>query len=202
MATNVGDWNSPDDHTTELRRLGNHAAGFERRLDHDAYSASVSWKDEATVDRRDEHRFDLVTGELELAFVCSFSPDEAAEPPEPAFERTRQTCAEHWPAFWRTGAAIDLSESDDPRWEELERRAVLSQYVMAVNAAGSAPPQESGLVNNTWHGKLHLEMTLWNGLHFALWGREHLFEDWFEWFLEPGVPDRWTVRTEGLRPTE
>ncbi len=189
MATNVGDWDSPDDHATELRRLGDDAVGFERTLDDDAYSAALAWEGEAAVERRGDHRYALVPeGSSELSFVCSFSPDGSAEPPEPTFGGTRRTCAEHWPAFWRTGAAVDLSESDDPRWEELERRAVLSQYVMAVNAAGSSPSQESGLVNNTWFGKFHLEMTLWNGLHFALWGREYLLEGWLDWFLETGLP--------------
>lgn len=189
MATNVGDWTRPEAHDTSMRRLGADAVGFERRLNEDAYSVALHWEDGAAIDQQGEHRFDLTsTGGSELAFVCAFSPSETAERSEPTFDRTQRICAEHWPAFWRSGAAIDLSESDDPRWEELERRVVRSQYVMAVNAAGSAPPQESGLASNTWYGKLHLEMTLWHGLQFALWGREYLLEGWFDWFLETGLP--------------
>jgi hypothetical protein len=42
---------------------------------------------------------------------------------------------------------------------------------MKVNEAGSLPPQESGLVNNGWFGKFHLEMYFWHAAHWALWNR-------------------------------
>ena len=73
-----------------------------------------------------------------------------------------------WAEFWRSGAAIDLSQSTDNRWKELERRVVLSQYLMKINEAGSYPPQESGLVNNGWYGRFHFEMIWWHGVHYAL----------------------------------
>ena len=41
--------------------------------------------------------------------------------------------------------------------------------LMAVNEAGSLPPQESGLVNNGWNGKFHMEMYWWHAAHYALW---------------------------------
>ncbi len=64
--------------------------------------------------------------------------------------------------------------STDPRAAELERRVVLSQYLMALNGAGEVPPQEEGLFSNSWNGKFHLEMHPWHAGHFALWNRpEH-----------------------------
>jgi hypothetical protein len=42
---------------------------------------------------------------------------------------------------------------------------------MAVNEAGSTPPQESGLVNDGWYGKFHMEMYWWHAAHYALWNR-------------------------------
>jgi hypothetical protein len=89
----------------------------------------------------------------------------------PDAEATFAACRQKWPAFWQSGGAIDLSESRDPRWHELERRIVLSQYLMAVNEAGSLPPQESGLVNNGWYGRFHMEMIWWHAAHWALWNR-------------------------------
>ena len=80
--------------------------------------------------------------------------------------------AEAWERFWKSGAAIDLSGSKDPRWRELERRIVLSQYVLRLNESGLFPPQESGLVNNGWFGRYHWEMIWWHGAQFALWGRQ------------------------------
>ena len=60
--------------------------------------------------------------------------------------------------FWEEGAAVDFSHCTDPRAKELERRVVLSQYLLAIQCAGSTPPQETGLTYNSWFGKYHLEM--------------------------------------------
>jgi hypothetical protein len=69
-----------------------------------------------------------------------------------------------------------LSGSKDPRWFELERRIVLSQYLTAIQDAGENPPAETGLTYNTWEGKFHLEMHFWHEAHFALWNRLPLLE--------------------------
>ena len=108
--------------------------------------------------------------ESTFAFVAEF----AVEPRRDLLASAAavlQASRQAWPEFWGRGGAIDLSESTDPRWRELERRIVLSQYQMKVNASGSLPPQESGLVNNGWYGKFHMEMYWWHGTHWALWNR-------------------------------
>jgi hypothetical protein len=69
-----------------------------------------------------------------------------------------------------------LSQSKDERWFELERRIVLSQYLTAIQCAGSLPPQETGLTYNSWEGKFHLEMHWWHAAHFALWNRLPMLE--------------------------
>jgi hypothetical protein len=70
-------------------------------------------------------------------------------------DSTFKASADHWQRYWAGGAAIDLSASP-----ELERRVVLSQYLTAIQCAGSLPPQETGLTCNSWFGKFHLEMHL------------------------------------------
>ncbi|MDR3687986.1 MAG: hypothetical protein P4L46_01315 [Fimbriimonas sp.] len=102
--------------------------------------------------------------------VCGFS--SKAQPIRmPSAAQVFAASRQGWPAYWKRGGAIDLSGSTDPRWKELERRIVLSQYLMKVNEAGSAPPQESGLVNNGWFGRYHMEMAWWHATHWALWNR-------------------------------
>jgi len=64
----------------------------------------------------------------------------------------------------------------------LERRIVLSQYLTAIQCAGSIPPQETGLVCNSWYGKFHLEMHWWHAVHFALWNRLELLERSLPWY--------------------
>jgi hypothetical protein len=113
------------------------------------------------------HRYRLGGGgDLEL--VAVFSPEDVDVP---TVAETMAASAAHWRRFWESGGAIDLVGSTDPRAAELERRIVQSQYVMAVNTAGDLPPQETGLVNNSWHGKFHFEMYFWHAAHWALWGR-------------------------------
>ena len=59
---------------------------------------------------------------------------------------------------------------------------VLSQYLTAIQCAGSKPPQETGLTVNSWYGKFHLEMHWWHAAHFALWNRLPLFEKSLGWY--------------------
>ena len=107
--------------------------------------------------------------------MIGFSPTPATEA-LPTFDETRRAARQHWNRFWTTGGAIDLSRSRDPRWHELERRIVLSQYLTAIQCSGRFPPQETGLTFNSWEGKFHLEMHWWHAAHFALWGRLELLE--------------------------
>jgi hypothetical protein len=99
------------------------------------------------------------------------------------FDEVAKTSAEHWKRFWLHGGALDLSGVDDPRARELERRVVLSQYLTAIQN-GSLPPQETGLLTNSWHGKHHLEIHWWHAAHFALWGRPEILERSLAWYLK------------------
>jgi hypothetical protein len=113
---------------------------------------------------------DAVATDGSFSFVCAFAPKSLPKkmPDASAAFAASQT---HWQKFWQSGGAIDLSGSKDPRWKELERRIVLSQYLMNANEAGSLPPQESGLVNNGWYGRFHFEMIFWHAAHWGLWNR-------------------------------
>eukprot|EP00026_Physarum_polycephalum_P004137 Phypoly_transcript_04154.p1 GENE.Phypoly_transcript_04154~~Phypoly_transcript_04154.p1 ORF type:complete len:701 (+),score=64.66 Phypoly_transcript_04154:35-2104(+) len=97
--------------------------------------------------------------------------DIIAAPAEEVLKRS----AVSWQQFWSNAGFIDLSGSSDPRWFELERRVILSRYLLAVNEAGNYPPQESGLVNiNGWFGKFHMEMFFWHMAHWSLWGNQEI----------------------------
>ncbi len=106
-----------------------------------------------------------------MAFVCAFS---AMPLPTllPSFQETRSAATERWESYWNSGGAIDLSASKDRRWKELERRIVLSQYLMGAMSAGSWPSSENGLLGiDSWRGQFHMEMTWWHLAHYALWDR-------------------------------
>ena len=106
-----------------------------------------------------------------MAFVCAFSATPLPSACRPALKRGPPAP----PAgrnIWNTGGAIDLSASKDARWKELERRIVLSQYLMAAMSAGSWPSSENGLLGiDPWRGQFHMEMVWWHLAHYALWDR-------------------------------
>ena len=177
--TVTADWNHPAAHETLVSSLSANAKLFERRLDRDKYFVAARWSPGAELKEQAAHRYLITrpagTGGTDLQFTCSFSARPDARP-LPDFEQTRLAASQHWNRFWCAGGAIDLSGSQDPRWSELERRIVLSQYLTAIQCAGKFPPQETGLTYNSWEGKFHLEMHWWHAAHFALWNRIELLE--------------------------
>lgn len=170
-------FNRPDAHTTTLKHSNNNSALLERTMDETRYGVSLSWDTEAKLTKCEvPHTFKLSSlTDNKLQFVCSFSKNTEQKTDLNTKECIKSSVNE-WKNYWESGAAIDLSASTDPRWKELERRVVLSQYLMKVNEAGTWPPQESGLVNNGWFGRFHFEMIWWHGVHYALWNRWPLFD--------------------------
>jgi hypothetical protein len=174
-AMNAADWDHAGAHRTALRRSQNRI-DIERTLDRDRYFAAVGWDGGIA-----ESPHELVLkASGNCSFVVAFSPRPIAALPTAA--DTLSATARHWEQFWTTGAALDLSGSRDRRAPELERRIVLSQYLTAIQCSGSAPPQETGLTCNSWHGKFHLEMHWWHAAHFAMWGRTPLLERSLGWY--------------------
>ncbi len=169
----VGDFECIDRHKTEMTTRGERRADFRRTVDETTYAASLAWSPGCTLrGGRSPHMFLLsATGTNLIEFVCAFSP--AAAPRElPTVEKSFEDTAVHWKEFWSTGGAIELSGSKDPRWHELERRTVLSQYLMAAQSAGSFPSAENGLMGlDPWRSQFHMEMVWWHLAHYALWDR-------------------------------
>ena len=50
----------------------------------------------------------------------------------PGAEAARADVAASWAAYWNDGGVVDFSGSADPRARELERRVVLSQYLLSL----------------------------------------------------------------------
>lgn len=106
---------------------------------------------------------------------------------------------EYWHKYWYEGAAIDFSHCKAPEAKELERRVVLSQYLLAVNCAGQTPPQETGLTYNSWFGKYHMEMIWWHQAQFALMGHPDLLQRSMKWYAEVEPVAREIARRQGFK---
>ncbi|MDR1477792.1 MAG: hypothetical protein LBJ00_02505, partial [Planctomycetaceae bacterium] len=183
------DWTKPELHKTSLQQNNSanpNRADVQRQMDETSYHAAITWSETATLEEKAAHQLLLTPNTKSDAFEFSacYSPEKIVEE-LPAFGKAFQTSETYWQTFWKTGGAIDLSGSSDPRWKELERRIVLSQYLLAVNEAGSHPPQESGLFNNSgWYGKFHLEMHWWHGAHYGLWNRWAMMDKSLKWYRD------------------
>ncbi|PTT01629.1 hypothetical protein DBR11_06895 [Pedobacter sp. HMWF019] len=170
--SNGSDYKKPLLHQTSIRLKNINSVIFDRHLDSTTYQVACKWSGSGSMKKQSAHRYSFYPGKKDrsIEYVFAFSPDKTGYN-LPSFAEIKAKSAQHWPAFWKSGAAIDLSQSKDPRWFELERRIILSEYVMAINAAGNFPPQETGLVNNSWYGRFHYEMYWWHAAHYALWDR-------------------------------
>jgi hypothetical protein len=171
-------------HETTMIRLAAQKARFTRVMDADGYVATAQWSVNADLVQEIAHRYVLMPRNAGdgLDMVCSFTPRGPNEE-LPSFDEVKNASEDHWSRFWLEGGAIELSASKDTRANELERRIILSQYLTAINCAGTMPPQETGLLCNSWHGKFHLEMHWWHAAHFALWNRIQLLERSMGWYL-------------------
>jgi hypothetical protein len=194
------DWTKPDRHTTEIlhhtARGQENPLNLQRKLDDDEYFVNLFLGERTEWSQVGKHEFALKSNGSEIAFTCHFDTQgPRLEFPADPFGIS----GKFWQNFWSTGGAIDLSASTDPRWRELERRIVLSQYLTRVNCAGSLPPAETGLTYNSWYGKFHLEMHWWHDVHFSLWGREELFEKSMPYYQKILPAAEQIAKTQGYR---
>jgi len=169
------DWNHPDAHKTILTQRNDTSADFARTLDDASYTVRTRWSSGATLAETSPHQYLLSARSNQIELTAWFSPKAITADADTVAD-VESASRDHWNKYWTTGGALDLSGNSDPRADELERRIVLSQYVMAVHDAGPYPPQETGLGVNSWYGKFHMEMYWWHAAHWALWGHPELLE--------------------------
>lgn len=174
LPTWIGDWGKPDQH--QSLEIGRQRArvDIERKVDNERYTVTLA-ADKGTIAQVGTHAWSVTptAGTDTLEVTSLYAPRNKPAPKNiPNFHAARLAAGSRWQSFWRSGGAIDLSASKDPRWKELERRIVLSQYHTAVQSAGSLPPPEIGLMSiDGWRSKFHMEMLWWHLAHYALWDR-------------------------------
>ena len=205
MLALVGDFNCPENHKSELSSQGPGRGVITHVMDDTEYEIEIHWKGDAVLSRvsaaAHEYRF-APSGEDCFDVTILFKPscipgmdiqDILAESKDAStleVKDVEKASAESWEHYWMNGAAVDLSGSTDPRWKELERRIVLSQFMLRLNETGIFPPQEAGLVNNGWYGRFHWEMIWWHGAHFLLWNRPYCVDGYlskYSAFMEEAV---------------
>ncbi|MDR0962337.1 MAG: hypothetical protein LBM62_07265 [Mediterranea sp.] len=120
-------------HTVEVVHFDVHSATLKHTLSGDTtvYYVTLGWEDEATLSAKEKNYFVLTPKSDTLRFACLFS---VAEPKQtlPAFHETDSVATTYRHSFWEEGAAVDFSHCTDPRARELERRVVLSRYLLSI----------------------------------------------------------------------
>jgi len=192
------DWTHPELHTTLLTRLSPTSAAFARTLDSTHYFVRTRWSPGSILAETAPHQYLLTSSADSIELTTCFSPNKILTEPEPAAVVEAASRA-HWRHYWLTGGVIDLSGNSDPRAAELERRIVLSQYLMAVHDSGPLPPQETGLGVNSWYGKFHMEMYWWHAAHWALWGHTLLLEKSLDSLNRMMPPGEAMAKLEGAK---
>ncbi len=177
----ASDWNSGGLHTTELLHEGEITL-LRRQLDRDVCHIGIRAEGELKTDTG-QHLVQIKSDSDKLSLSIAFAKRKEQALPETAGE-ILEASRLGWKDFWETGGIIRLNRSSDERAWELERRIILSQYLMAVNSSGSTPPQETGLTCNSWYGKMHLEMYLWHCAWLPLWNHCDLLERSLKWYRE------------------
>jgi hypothetical protein len=191
------DWSNPEAHESLVAK-GAISGGtlIRRTIDTARYAVIVN----ASLTRKAPHLFFIAGKSKVLEFTIQFLPGDKSLPAAlPAVEQVLAKSAAHWKRFWSTGAAVDFSGSTNPLAQKLEKRIVLSQYLLAVQMAGDVPPQESGLTCSTWYGKHHTEMIWWHTAHFSLWGHDALLEKNLKWYVAHLPEARALAASRGLR---
>ncbi|KAL1602721.1 hypothetical protein SLS60_006142 [Paraconiothyrium brasiliense] len=173
----VGLFNATSNHTTTLISKKN-SATISHTLDATTYDTQIVWESNAKImrTRNATHHYVLKPekGCETLAFTATFAPktNNSRMP----FADVEKRAADWWSDYWCTGGFVSLPTSTNSTAKELQRRIILSQYLLAVNGAGKDPAQESGLVNNGWYGKFHLEMVFWHLAHWTMWDKWNLYD--------------------------
>ncbi len=180
------DWRSVAKHHSCIYEKGDDYAVVKHELDSTTYFVVMSWVGKAQVKEKVLHTFTIIPEDDSIDLTVEYVPE---------YEGIRKDChlsytdvqlmsSDSWNKFWTEGAAVDFSLCKDERARELERRVVQSQYLLALQSAGSMPPQETGLTMNSWFGKFHLEMILWHQAWLPLWGHGDKLANTLNWYFD------------------
>jgi hypothetical protein len=147
----VGSFNATENHTTTLtvgRDLGtNVAAQIAHTFANNTFITSLGGDGLSVArDSPTAHRYTIKSTDdsMNLSLALHYSIDGSRFIPTAA--EIVQSSVAAWKSFWSDTGFVDVyTGSTDSRADELQRRIVLSRYLLRVNEAGRDPPQEVGL---------------------------------------------------------
>ena len=202
-------WQADSLHQSAIIMQGKDYAVVKHTLDTTTYYIKVRWKGDATFTQTKQHRYALTPRASALQLTVEWTstlPVAGTDDQGICFDEVKKAAADYWKTFWTEGAAVDFSRCKDVRAKELERRVVLSQYLLAIQCSGAPkeasynalPPQETGLTMNSWFGKFHLEMILWHQAWLPLWGHADKLQRTLRWYYDALPMARQIAQRQGF----
>jgi hypothetical protein len=141
----VGVWNDTSHNTVKLHSTSR-MASFEHIIDNSTNGITVKWDTDASISGPlfGSNKFVLDSSDSDtLQLVVAFHPMANSHYNLPSYDDIVVASKEWWAKYWVSGAFIDLSATQNANATELQRRIILSQYLVAVNEASHNPPQGS-----------------------------------------------------------
>ena len=173
----VSNANSEKHHSSILRNAGKQVV-IQHSLDSLRYRVSIASSQTIKTSRIRDHFFEFIPMQVaDIEISVGFGSDKTLN-----WSQALHQNQIAWGNYWQKGGMIDFGDVKDPGAKELERRMILSMYLAKVQSVSEEPPQETGLVYNSWFGRPHLEMTWWHLIHFAYWGKGEYLEKVLTWY--------------------
>ncbi len=191
------DWTKDKLHSTTLVAQTSNSAVLKRIIDETVYFVMLRWQGAAKLKQKGKNFYQLQAKSSDLKLTCEYA--EQTSTANKTFAEVADAAKAYWMGYWKKGGMADFSNCKDPRAKEMERRVVLSQYLLAIQDAGDTPPQETGLTYNSWFGKFHLEMILWHQAQFALWGHPEMLERSLSWYVKAEANARKIAERQGFK---
>ncbi len=193
------DWNKNEKHSTTILQNTDKFVLLERTINLTQYYILLTWEGKAKFVEKQKNYFVLIPQSDEISFSAEFLKTKPTYLSKLTYEKSFPIVEQYWKIFWTNGAVVDFSKCRDKRAVELERRVVLSQYLLAVQSTGSTPPQETGLTYNSWYGKFQLDMIWWQQAQFALWNRSAMLEKTLDWYFKALPNAQEIARRQGFQ---
>lgn len=144
----VGVWDTKatSNNTVDVQSAGSNTAFFKHAIDSNIVRLDAEWSTKKTSlsgPLAGTNKFVLTPSDSDtLQLVVSFPADDSTFKKNlPSYNSIASLSKTWWANYWTSGAFIDLSATDNANATELQRRIVLSQYLVAVNEASDNPPQ-------------------------------------------------------------
>lgn len=193
------DWESVDKHQTKVIRQTISELQLERNLNKDYYYVTIHSDSDCSVKYLpvETHSYDIESKRDHLNITVNFSREITNQKSNTL--DVIESSKNGWNAFWQSVGIVDLHQSKDSRAMELERRIILSHFLLAIQSSGSLPPQETGLTCNSWYGKFHLEMHPWHSMYMPLFHCGELLENSLNWYEKNLIQAKENAKKNGYQ---